>query len=77
MSVWGWVLVAAGAAIVFSVAIALALARILGRIAEDVNELLEQEEWSSAPLTRMLEAPDEVEEAAQPTHAGDRKHRPT
>ena len=62
MADWGWVLVGVGACIALSIAVAFVVARILGRIAQDVSELLEHEEWSSAPLTRTLEAPGEAAE---------------
>jgi hypothetical protein len=72
MAAWGWVLVGVGGFLALSLLLSFALARILGRLAQDVTELLEQEEWSSAPLTRTLEAPGEVEgPAASPKHAGE------
>jgi hypothetical protein len=64
MAAWGWVLVGLGALIIVPTLVAVAVARILGRIANDVTELLEHEEWSSAPLTRTLDAADEPDEIA-------------
>jgi hypothetical protein len=52
MAVWAWVLIAVGAAIALSTIVGLALARILGRIGDEVAELLELEPWASASLTR-------------------------
>jgi hypothetical protein len=63
MAVWAWVLVAVGGALVFSTLVGLTIARILGRIAADVTELLEGEEWSGAPLTRELDAEDDADGA--------------
>jgi hypothetical protein len=40
--------------LVLPVVAALAMARILGGIAEDVSKALDQELWSSAPLMREL-----------------------
>jgi hypothetical protein len=52
MSVWAWAAVGVGAFLGMSVMLGLALATILGRIAEDVTGLREHELWASAPLTR-------------------------
>ena len=65
-----WVLVAIGGVALCSCrcVVALAVARILGRIAEDVSRALDQELWSSAPLMReMDEAADDLSSGA---HAG-------
>jgi hypothetical protein len=55
MSLWVWL--GTGALAFFAVAtvVALAVASILGRIAEDVRRLAEDEVWSAAPLTRAEE----------------------
>jgi len=74
MAAWSWVLVGVAALIVVPTLLGLAIARILGRIASDVTELLEQEQWSSAPLTRMLGEPVETDELVSPT-AADSSHR--
>ena len=50
MSIWVWVAIGGVASAVATV-VALAVARILGRITEDVSRPLD-EVWSSAPLTR-------------------------
>ena len=52
MSAWWWVLVGIAAFLLFSLVVGLALAAILGRIGEEVSELLEGESWVSAPLSR-------------------------
>ena len=57
MPVWAWVVVAATALLAVPLVVALAIARIMGVIADDVTELLEQERWSAAPLTRSLDEP--------------------
>jgi hypothetical protein len=62
MAVWAWLLIAVGAALALSTVVGVALARVLGQIAEDVTDLLEGEEWSSAPLTRALHERDETRE---------------
>jgi hypothetical protein len=60
MSIWDWVAIGVGTAIGVPLLVGLAIARILGSIAADVSNLLDQEEWSSAPLTRALESPEEA-----------------
>jgi hypothetical protein len=52
MSVWAWLGIGAAAFFVVATVVALAVANILGRIAEDVRRLAEDELWSSAPLAR-------------------------
>jgi hypothetical protein len=52
VSTWAWVLVAVAAFFLLSVAVALGLAVILGRIGQQISELLEPEPWSSAPNAR-------------------------
>jgi hypothetical protein len=52
MSVWAWLGIGAAAFFVVATVVALAVANILGRIAEDVRRLAEDEVWRSAPLTR-------------------------
>ena len=57
MTVWAWVAIGIGAAIGLALLVGLGIARILGSIATDVSSLLDQEQWSSAPLTRAIEEP--------------------
>jgi hypothetical protein len=56
MPVWAWIAIGAGALIGVSLIVGLAVARILGGIADDVLKALDQELWSSAPATREIEA---------------------
>ena len=74
MSIWDWVAIGIGTAIGVPLLVGLAIARILGSIAADVSNLLDQEEWSSAPLTRALESPEEVRTqlAVDPEHGSSR-----
>jgi hypothetical protein len=52
MTVWGWIAVAAAALAGLSIAVGLVIARILGSISAGLNQMLEDEGWTSAPLTR-------------------------
>jgi hypothetical protein len=52
VTTWLWVIVGAGAFLFLSVVASLAVAAVLGRIAQETTELLEGEFWSSASLTR-------------------------
>jgi hypothetical protein len=63
MALLAWVLIAAVALLLLSLVICLAVARILGQIAADVNDLLDEEEWSAAPLTRALDVEQETDDA--------------
>jgi hypothetical protein len=56
MSVWAWVVIGTAALIGVPLVVGLAVARILGGIAEDVHRALDQELWSSAPVTREIDA---------------------
>jgi hypothetical protein len=60
MSIWVWLAVGMAAFIVLPILFGLTVGRILRQVAQDVNDLLEAEEWSGAPLTRALEAPPEM-----------------
>jgi hypothetical protein len=55
MTMWGWIGVATVAFAGLSVAVALVIARILGSISAGLNQLLEEETWMSAPLTRAVD----------------------
>lgn len=53
MNAWSWAIVGAAAFFLFSVAVSFALAAILGRIGQEVSELLEEPDlWATAPLAR-------------------------
>ena len=60
MSIWAWIGVGVVGLSVLSLVVGLVIARILGRIGEEVAQLLDTEPWASAPLTR------EGDTAAQP-----------
>jgi hypothetical protein len=57
MTVSGWIVVAAAAFAGLSIGVGLVIARIFGSISAGLNRMLEDESWTSAPLTRALEAP--------------------
>jgi hypothetical protein len=59
MSVWGWIGVGVATFLVLSIAVGLAIAKILGAISSGINQILEQEGWTSAPLTRAIEQPSD------------------
>jgi hypothetical protein len=50
-----WIVPAVVGLLVSSLAIGIAVARILGTIGEEIADLLEAEPWSSARLTRETE----------------------
>jgi hypothetical protein len=52
MAILAVALIGVAALLALSLVIGLAFARILGQIADDVTDLLDEEEWSAAPLTR-------------------------
>lgn len=60
MSVWAWLAIGTGAFFGLALLVGFGIAAILGRISRDVNDLLEAEAWSAAPLTRALDAPPDV-----------------
>ena len=77
MSWWLWVAIGAGVFLVLSVAVSIVLAAILGRIGNEVSQLIETEVWTNAPLereavevTRPVEAPPSRSE-----HAATLRHR--
>jgi hypothetical protein len=55
MTAWMWIGTGVAGVLALSLLLGVATARILGRIGEDVAELLESEPWTSAPLTRETE----------------------
>jgi hypothetical protein len=76
MSVWAWLAIGIGAFLGVALALGLAIAHILGRISQDVTDLLETEVWSAAPLTRAIEATQEIASTApvgsrEPLHRSD------
>jgi hypothetical protein len=58
MTVWGWITVAAAAFAGLSIGASLVIARILGSISAGVNQMFEDEGWTSMPLTRETEQPE-------------------
>jgi hypothetical protein len=58
MSVWVWLGIGAAGFFVVATVVALSVASILGRIAEDVRRLAEDEVWRTAPLARDEECDD-------------------
>jgi hypothetical protein len=75
MAVWVWVPIGGLALMAVPAVVGVAVARILGGIAEDVSRALDRELWSSAPLMREMEkAADELFEwhAPRSVSASDR-----
>jgi hypothetical protein len=70
MSVWVWVLVAAGAWLAVSLLVSAALGAVLSRIGSEFSGRLEREAWATARLTREGDA-EEVSTAEQPISAGE------
>jgi hypothetical protein len=71
MTVWGGIAVAAAGFAGVSVGVGLVIARILGSISAGLNEMFEDEVWTSAPLTRALDLPiDDLSQrrASRTTH---------
>jgi hypothetical protein len=54
MTVWGWIAVAAVGSAGLSIGVGLGIARILGSISAGLSQMLEDEGWTSAPLTRAV-----------------------
>ena len=54
MVAWAWVVIGAATAIGVSLVVGLALARILGGIADAASRLRDEVYWASAPLTRAM-----------------------
>jgi hypothetical protein len=74
MTVWGWIAVAAAAFAGLSIGVSLVIARILGSISAGLNQILENEGWTSAPLTRDTEQ-SEAPQIGFGAHAPDRHSR--
>jgi hypothetical protein len=76
MTVWGWITVAAAAFAGLSIAVSLVIARILGSISAGLNQMLEEENWTSAALTRAVDQTvDDLSprRARQATHSRTRR----
>ena len=54
MVAWAWVVIGAATAIGVSLVVGLALARLLGDIADAASRLRDEVCWASAPLTRAM-----------------------
>jgi hypothetical protein len=74
MTMWGWIAVAAAAFAGVSIAVGLVIARILGSISSGLNQLLEDESWTAAPLTRDTQR-SETPQIGVAAHARDRRSR--
>jgi hypothetical protein len=68
MTVWEWIAVAAVALAGLSIGVGLVIARILGSISAALNQILEEESWTSAPLTRALDPPMDDLSPRRATH---------
>jgi hypothetical protein len=55
MTGWGWIALGAAVFAGLSIAVGLVIARILGSISAALNQMLEEESWTSAPLTRAVD----------------------
>lgn len=66
MAIWAWIAIGATALCVISVLVGLAIARILGEITRQASDLLDEQTWASAPLTRAAK-PDPDEESPEAT----------
>ena len=60
MTVWGWIAVTAGILLGLSIAISLVIARILRSISSGLNQMFDEESWTSAPLTRAIEPANDL-----------------
>jgi hypothetical protein len=74
MTVWGWIAVAATAFAGLSIGVGFVIARILGSISAGLNQLCEDEGWTSAPLTRETEQ-SETPQIVFVAHTPDRRSR--
>ena len=74
MTVWGWIAVGTAAFAGVSIAVALVIARILGSISSGLNQMFEDESWTSAPLTRDTKR-SEAPQIGFGAHARDRRSR--
>jgi hypothetical protein len=74
MTVWGWIAAAAAAFAGLSIGVGFVIARILGSISAGLNQILENEGWTSAPLTRDTEQ-SEAPQIGFGAHTPDRRSR--
>jgi hypothetical protein len=74
MTAWGWIAVAAVALAGLSIGVGLVIARTLGSISAGLNQMLEEEGWTSAPLTREIER-SEAPQISFAAPARDRRSR--
>jgi hypothetical protein len=52
MTIWAWVAIGATTLYAIGVLLSLAIGRMLSDIARSASELLDEQHWASAPLTR-------------------------
>jgi hypothetical protein len=67
--VWVWLGVAVVGLLALSLSVSLAIALTLGRIADEITEVMESESWSSAPLTRAVGLAADMDPQPSPTAA--------
>lgn len=74
MTIWAWVAIGVAAWLALALLVGLAIASILGRIAQAVSDLVDEEPWASAPLTRDSEALEALpaQSSGSPTSRGQR-----
>jgi hypothetical protein len=75
MTAWMWIGVGLAGLLAVSLPVGLATARILGTIGDEIGQLLEAEQWRSAPLTRDTERLAEAPPIGIGAHARDRRSR--
>jgi hypothetical protein len=68
-----WIGVGLAGLLAFSLLVALAIARILGAIGDELAQLLEAERWMSAPLTREADVLAGAREIGSAANARDRR----
>jgi len=74
MTMWGWIAVAATAFAGVSIAVGLVIARVLGSISARLNQMFEDESWTTTPLTRDTKRA-ETPQIGFAAHARDRRSR--
>ena len=75
MTIWLWIGVGLAGLLAVSLLLALAIARILGTIGDEIGQLLEAEPWTSAPLTRDTERSAEVPQIGSGAYVHVRRSR--
>jgi hypothetical protein len=73
MTVWMWIGTSVAGVLALSLFLGVGIARILGKIGEEVADLLEAEPWTSAPLTRETEVSAAAPEIGSGAGARDRR----